>query len=99
VLATLMLGLFSALPDEQFLAWGWRVPFLFSALLVIVGLVIRLKVSETPNFRRLAAQAESRRSRVPIVEVIRHHWRAVLLSLAAVLAFTTSQGLMTVWGV
>lgn len=99
VLATVMLGLFSVLPEDQFLSWGWRVPFLLSAALVAVGLVIRLKVSETPNFRRLAEQAESTRRRVPIVDVLRHHWRAVLLSLAAVLAFTTCQGLMTVWGV
>jgi len=99
VLATVMLGLFSVLPDEQFLTWGWRIPFLLSALLVGVGLVIRLKVAETPSFQRLAARARQTRTRVPIVEVLKHHWRAVLLSLIAVLAFTTSQGLMTVWGV
>ncbi|MFE6997567.1 MFS transporter [Microbacterium sp. NPDC057659] len=99
VLATLMLGLFSVLPDEQFLTWGWRVPFLFSIVLVGVGLIIRLKVAETPNFQRLAERAEATRPRVPIVQVLRDHWRAVVLSLLAVLAFTSTQGLMTVWGV
>lgn len=99
VLATLMLGLFSVLPDDQFLTWGWRVPFLFSIVLVGVGLVIRLKVSETPNFQRLAQHAEATRTRIPIVQVLRNHWRAVVLSLLAVLAFTSTQGLMTVWGV
>lgn len=99
VLATVMLGFFSALPDEQFLSWGWRVPFLLSVLLVAVGLVIRLKVSETPNFQRLAKQAEAERSRLPILEVLRTHWRSVILALLAVLAFTSTQGLMTVWGV
>lgn len=99
VVATLMLGLFSLLPTEQFLGWGWRVPFLLSVLLVGVGLVIRLKVAETPNFQRLVAKAHAERVRMPIAQVLRGHWRAVVLGLLAVLAFTTSQGLMTVWGV
>ncbi len=99
VLATSMLGLFSLLPHEQFLSWGWRVPFLLSAALVAVGLVIRLKVSESPNFQRLAEKAESARPKMPILDVFRHHWRTVVLALLAVMAFTTTQGLMTVWGV
>ncbi|UOE26344.1 MFS transporter [Agromyces soli] len=97
VLATLMLSLFSLLPEEQFLSWGWRVPFLFSVALLAVGLVIRLRVAETPMFQQLEEIGAKRR--VPIVEVLRHHWRAVLIAFVAVLSFTTSQGLMTVWGV
>lgn len=99
VVGTLMLGLFSVLPDEQFLSWGWRVPFLFSIVLVGIGLIIRLKVAETPNFQRLADRADASRVRMPILEVLRHHGKAVVLSLLAVLAFTSTQGLMTVWGV
>ncbi|MRX44749.1 MFS transporter [Agromyces kandeliae] len=97
VLATLMLSLFSLLPEDQFLAWGWRVPFLFSIALVAVGLVIRLRVAETPMFQQLE-QIGARR-RVPILDVLRNHWRAVVIAFVAVLSFTTSQGLMTVWGV
>ncbi|MGO2139885.1 MAG: MFS transporter [Leucobacter sp.] len=97
VLATLMLGAFSRLPEEQFLSWGWRVPFLFSIVLLVVGLVIRLRVAETPMFQQLEAVSEKRRA--PIVDVLRHHWRTVVVALVAVLAFTSTQGLMTVWGV
>ena len=97
VLATLMLGLFSNLPEDQFLAWGWRVPFLLSVVLLVVGLVIRLRVAETPMFQKL--EEEGAKKRAPIVDVLRHHWRTVLVALVAVLAFTATQGLMTVWGV
>lgn len=97
VLATLMLGLFSMLPQEQFLSWGWRVPFLFSVVMVAIGLVIRLKVSETPGFQQLRDASEKKKT--PIIAVLRDHWRAVLISFVAVLAFTFTQGLMTVWGV
>ncbi|WP_353813583.1 MFS transporter [Agromyces sp. SYSU T00266] len=97
VLATLMLSFFSLLPEDQFLTWGWRVPFLFSIALVAVGLVIRLRVAETPMFQQLE-QIGARR-RVPILDVLRNHWRAVIIAFVAVLSFTTSQGLMTVWGV
>ena len=55
VLATLMLGLFAGLPEDAFLAWGWRVPFLISAALVIIGLYMRYRVTESPDF--LKAQA------------------------------------------
>ncbi len=97
VLATLMLGLFSNLPEDKFLSWGWRVPFLLSVVLLAVGLVIRLRVAETPMFVRLDQQSEKKR--VPILEVLRLHWRTVVVALVAVLAFTVTQGLMTVWGV
>jgi MFS family permease len=50
VLSTLILAVFSSLPDEQFLSWGWRVPFLLSAALVIIGLYLRLRVTESPEF-------------------------------------------------
>lgn len=97
VLATLMLGWFSLLPNEAFMSWGWRIPFIFSVVMVGIGLIIRLKVSETPGFQQ--AERASANKRVPIVNVFRYHWRAVVVALIAVLAFTTTQGLMTVWGV
>jgi MFS family permease len=97
VLATLMLGLFTRLPEDQFLSWGWRVPFLFSVAMLAVGLFIRVRVAETPMFQRLEELGAKKRA--PILDVLRHHKRAVVVSLLAVLAFTTTQGLMTVWGV
>src|SRR5699024_1944459 len=53
VLATLTVSAFTMLPKEQFMTWGWRVPFLLSLVLVVIGLVIRLKIVETPLFRQL----------------------------------------------
>ncbi len=77
-LATLAyLGL-NQLSDEAFSSWGWRLPFLASAVLVLIGLVIRLKISETPAFKEM--QAEGREARVPIVETLRTHSLHVVLA-------------------
>jgi MFS family permease len=57
------------LSEEAFLAWGWRVPFLASIVLVVVGLVIRLRVQESPVFTQ--AKAEGRIKRQPVLEVLR----------------------------
>jgi MFS family permease len=57
VLATLVMSAVSTLPDAQFLSWGWRVPFLLSIVLIAIGLVIRLKVAETPLFLELGEKA------------------------------------------
>ena len=59
----------TALSDDDFLAWGWRIAFLFSAVLVFVGLYIRLKVLETPAFRKLEEREE--KAAVPAVELFR----------------------------
>ncbi|MFW0783529.1 MFS transporter [Gordonia sp. CPCC 206044] len=84
LLATLaFLGL-SVLSDSVFDTWGWRLPFLGSALLVAVALYIRLKISETPEMREAAAAQE--RNRIPIVEVLRDHAGTVLLGVGAVVA-------------
>ncbi|MBT2449594.1 MHS family MFS transporter [Streptomyces sp. ISL-43] len=84
LLATGVLALLAAVQsDATFLAWGWRIPFLLSGLLVVVGLWIRLSVSESPVF--LAAQAESANSaeeeRAPVVQVFRKDWRQVLTAI------------------
>ncbi|GAA3710902.1 MFS transporter [Nonomuraea antimicrobica] len=71
----------SALGAEVFADWGWRIPFLASLVLVAVGLVIRLKVEESPDFAELRkGSTAGERSRVPVVEVLRTQWRAVLLA-------------------
>ena len=64
--------------EEAFLSWGWRVPFLLSVVLVFVGLYIRVGVLETPVFARL--QSQGRVARTPVVDVLRHHWREVVLT-------------------
>ncbi len=75
--ATLAFFLVSQLPDDQFLSWGWRIPFLFSAVLIVIGLVIRLTLSESPEFAEL--RATSSVVRMPIADAFRKHWRQILL--------------------
>jgi MFS family permease len=65
------------LPEESFLSWGWRLPFFASVLLVGFGLWIRIGVQETPLFRRL--EREKAQARAPVGEVVREHWRKLLL--------------------
>ncbi|WP_228489227.1 MFS transporter [Raineyella fluvialis] len=65
------------LPDDQFLTWGWRVPFLISALLVVIGLAIRLTVEESPAFQ--AARDEDAVQALPIATAFRYHWKPILL--------------------
>jgi len=87
MLATGAFALVSGLPDEQFLAWGWRLPFLLSIVLVGVGLFIRLRILETPAFERIKeAGAEAR---LPVVEAVREHPRSVLLAAGMNLGFNT----------
>lgn len=79
VLGTGGMTLLSAvLPEEAFDSWGWRLPFLASLLLVAVGLVIRLRILETPMFAKVVAQ--KRTSRSPVADAVKHHWREILLS-------------------
>jgi metabolite-proton symporter len=68
----------SRLSPADFLAWGWRVPFLLSGLLVVVGLLIRVRILETPLFRQL--QQAQQVARAPVTETLRRHWREVLLA-------------------
>ncbi|MGW7537676.1 MFS transporter [Amycolatopsis sp. NPDC054798] len=79
VLGTGGMTLLSAtLSPEAFSSWGWRIPFLLSLVLVAIGLVIRLRILETPMFA--AAVAAKRTSKAPVKDVVRHHWREILLS-------------------
>ncbi|WP_169250967.1 MFS transporter [Brevibacterium sp. 'Marine'] len=97
ILGTLVLSLFAAVSGDQFLEWGWRVPFLLSAVLILVGLVVRLKVSETPSFQRLEMEGEQRK--VPLVDVFRYSKKAVLLGTGTAVAFLMCGAVTTVWGV
>ena len=78
----LLLGL--GLTEADFAAWGWRIPFLASALLVVIGLWVRLKIGETPAFREAAAKAPP--PPVPLAALLRHHGGAVLAGSAGVVA-------------
>jgi metabolite-proton symporter len=99
--AGIFLLLTHLLDDGQFMGWGWRVPFLASAVLVLVGLYVRLRIEETPSFRRTIERNE--RVRLPMASVVRE-WpgRLVLGVFASVVTFVVFY-LMTVfslsWGV
>lgn len=97
ILATLILSLTATLTGDSFVTWGWRLPFLLSAVLIVVGLVIRLKVSETPAFQQLEEESEERK--VPLLTVFKNYKRQVLIALFATMTIYVTQGLTTVWGV
>jgi MFS family permease len=79
VLANGAVGLMTAIQsDEAFLSWGWRIPFLLSIVLVFVGLWIRIGILESPVFARLKEQGKT--VKAPLTEVVRHHWREVVLT-------------------
>lgn len=78
LLANLALLIFSAISGNAFLDWGWRIPFLFSVVLIFVGLYIRLRVVETPAFRQLAER--QRLEKQPVVAVIKRHPKEILVS-------------------
>ena len=69
----------SAMPDADFLAWGWRLPFLLSTLLIAVGLFVRLRLLETPAFAQLKETGGT--ARAPLVEVIRTHPRQIVVGM------------------
>ncbi|WP_409348597.1 MFS transporter [Paenibacillus phyllosphaerae] len=81
VFGTLALSLMSMLPDNQFMSWGWRVPFIMSAVLVFIGLWIRSGLDETPAFKESKESGEV--SRVPILDTLRYHWKSVLIAVGA----------------
>ena len=82
VLGTLVFSVFSSLmSDAQFNAWGWRLPFLFSILLVVVGLWIRMTIAESPEFQKI--KAEKQEVKMPIIDAIRLHPMNILLAMGA----------------
>ncbi|WP_422785657.1 MFS transporter [Pseudonocardia spirodelae] len=81
MLATGSFALVAMLPEEAFLSWGWRVPFLVSAALVVVGLVIRLRIEESPAV--VAMRSRGTTSRFPLAELFRERTMLVVVSVGA----------------
>jgi MFS family permease len=93
VLSTLVLALAAGISGEEgFLTWGWRIPFLLSAVLLVIGLFVRAKVEETPVFTASAAPP-----RPPLLEVLTRHPRALLLSVGVGFGAFVAQGTLTVF--
>jgi MFS transporter, MHS family, shikimate and dehydroshikimate transport protein len=97
IVATLVLSAASTLPAADFLAWGWRIPFVLSAVLVAFGLVIRLKVAESAVFTELATAPRPRRA--PALEVLTRYPRHFAISVGAGIAGQAAQGLMGAWAI
>ncbi len=81
LLANIAVLVFSTISGDQFLVWGWRIPFLLSIVMVGVGLYIRLGILETPAFQRIVA--EQRVERAPVLEVLKRQPKQVILSALA----------------
>ncbi|MFD5586938.1 MFS transporter [Streptomyces sp. NPDC127063] len=102
LLATGVLSLLTAtLSDDAFGTWGWRIPFLLSGLLVLVGLWVRLSVDESPVFKAALAAAEQRKAatgaveKMPLLAVVRNHWRDILVAMGARMAENISYYVIT----
>ena len=102
VLGLLVMSAFSALPQEAFLSWGWRVPFLLSFVLLLVGLYVRSRVSESPVFEQAMAKLDEKAARtkdtrrtVPLLQVLRRPGLLVTVILAATSAFALQTLLST----
>jgi MFS family permease len=95
LLATGVFKLFSLLPNEAFLSWGWRVPFLLGIALLGVGMFIRLQIFESPLFAKVRDQKQQ--SAVPFFDVLRRYPRNVLLAMGARFAENGSFYIFTVF--
>src|SRR5947209_5759144 len=94
ILAALVFIPVAALPDAQLYSWGWRIPFLASAVIAVVGYVIRRRMEESPVFTRHAEAGTL--ARVPLAELFRDHWANVLRVIGAAL-FASVSTVATVW--
>jgi MFS family permease len=97
VLGTLVFALVSRLPADQLLDWGWRIPFLSSALIVVVALLVRSGLDESPEFVEQVAAAK-RVLRLPLATTITENWRNLLLVGLGVLGFAFVQSLTATIG-
>lgn len=94
VLSSAVFALFSLMPEQAFLSWGWRIPFLLSVFVIAVGIYIRARLDETPEFK--AAERAERTTKTPLADMFRYEWRSVLLVVGIVAgAFTATYAYQT----
>jgi MFS family permease len=93
VIAAVLPSADPSLPSQEFLDWGWRIPFLFSAVMVAVGLWVRLRLVESATFSKAAASGKL--AKVPLAEAFRTHWRELILGTFYMLATYVLFYLMT----
>ncbi|MFQ3391978.1 MFS transporter [Enterobacter mori] len=78
LMATFIVSLMTLFSEEDFLSWGWRIPFLLSSILVLIGLWIRKDIDETPDFQKVKQTGQV--AKAPLRETLKHHWREVLIA-------------------
>ncbi|ENX4471685.1 MFS transporter [Enterobacter roggenkampii] len=78
LMATFIVSLMTLFSEADFLSWGWRIPFLMSSVLVLLGLWIRKDIDETPDFQRVKASGQV--AKAPLRDTLKHHWREVLIA-------------------
>ena len=78
LMATFIVSLMTLFDETQFLAWGWRIPFLLSSVLVFLGLWIRKDIDETPAFKQVKKSGQV--AKAPLRDTLKHHWREVLIA-------------------
>ncbi|HDR2715364.1 TPA: MHS family MFS transporter [Enterobacter roggenkampii] len=78
LMATFIVSLMTLFSEADFLSWGWRIPFLLSSVLVLLGLWIRKDIDETPDFERVKASGQV--AKAPLRDTLKHHWREVLIA-------------------
>lgn len=93
----LWLGHSNVKPDLEgtFLTWGWRIPFLLSAIMVVIGLYVRLRIIETPVFSRAVERGE--KVKTPLAEVFKTSWRQLIIGTFVMLATYTIFYIVTTW--
>jgi MHS family shikimate/dehydroshikimate transporter-like MFS transporter len=99
LLAAGAFGLVSLLPEDQFWSWGWRAPFLASAVAMVVGLLVRLHIDETPEFESAKKKtAPAKTQEAPVVRLVRKHFANAVLATGARLVETVSGNMIKSFG-
>jgi MHS family proline/betaine transporter-like MFS transporter len=96
--ATMATLITSFIPEDALLSWGWRIPFLISGPLGLIGLYLRLKLEETPAFKAIAEQSESREGNQTlreIKEIFVKYWRPMVICMGLVLVFNVTNYMLT----
>lgn len=95
VLSSVAFYFVQLLPEDQLQSWGWRIPFLFSAVLIAVGTMIRLKLTESPEFEEM--KAEGQETKVPFIELLRTSKRSLLVAIFSLAGSNTLFYVATVY--
>jgi MHS family shikimate/dehydroshikimate transporter-like MFS transporter len=97
LVATGVFALVAGLPERNFLSWGWRIPFVASALLIVVGLIIRFQIDETPAFQQMRMTKQI--AKMPILEVLSTYRRETAVAVGLKITEVAWVGILTVFAV